>query len=87
VTENLNDVLSAKLLMEEELLEKNKSLQTQLREVCITLLSFTNVFLFCVMPLKFSVFICCQISYYKCPSFATEHLIIVGSPALDVAKG
>jgi hypothetical protein len=37
VSENLNEVLSAKLMMEEELLEKNKSLQAQLREVCITL--------------------------------------------------
>jgi hypothetical protein len=38
VNENLNDVLSAKLTMEEELLEKNKLLQTQLHEVCVTYL-------------------------------------------------
>jgi hypothetical protein len=45
VNENLNDVLSAKLTMEEHFLAKNKSLQLQLHEVCVTLVSFT-AFLF-----------------------------------------
>jgi hypothetical protein len=37
VNENLNDVLSAKLMTEEKLLEKNESLQAQLSQVCMTL--------------------------------------------------
>ena len=47
MNENLNDVLSAKLTMEEHFLEKNKSLQSQLNEVCVTLVSFTAFLILC----------------------------------------